>query len=89
MRESSLDFLEYPCDFPLKVVGKTSDQFESIVLELMRQHIEETCAISVSQNPSKKNNYISLTVNFKAQSRQQLEAIYHCLHDCPDVVMTL
>lgn len=89
MRESSLDFLEYPCHFPLKVVGKTSVQFEDIVVKLVKQHLEAHLEINITQNPSKKNTYVSLTVNFEAQSRQQLEAIYQCLHDCPDVVMTL
>ncbi len=89
MRESSLDFLDYPCDFPLKVVGKHHDQFETIVLQLVRKHIEERHNIEVKHNPSKKKTYVSLTLTFQAQSRQQLEDIYQCLHDCPDVMMTL
>jgi len=89
MRESSLDFLDYPCDFPLKVVGKSSDQFENIVSELLKGHLEAHHNIEVKQNPSKKNTYVSLTLTFQAQSRQQLENIYQCLHDCPDVIMTL
>ncbi len=89
MRESSLDLLDFPCDFPLKVVGKTHDQFETIVTQLIRTHVEETHQIAVKQNPSKKNTYVSLTLTFTAHSRQQLEDIYQCLYDCPEVLMTL
>ena len=89
MRESSLDFLDFPCDFPLKVVGKTSTQFETIVVELLKGHLELPHDIDVKQNPSKKNNYVSLTLTFKADNRQQLDNIYQCLYDCPDVIMTL
>ena len=88
-RESSLDFLEYPCDFPLKVVGKTSAHFETVITKLIRLHVNESHDIAIKQNPSKKNTYVSLTVTFKAQSREQLETIYQCLYDCPDVMMTL
>ena len=89
MRESSLDLLEFPCDFPLKAVGKTSVQFETVVTNLLRLHIEDHHDIAVTQNPSKKNTYVSLTLTFQAQSREQLEAIYQSLYDCPDVMMTL
>lgn len=89
MRESSLDLLDFPCDFPLKVVGKSSAQFEPIVTKLLRLHVEEHHDIDVKQNPSKKNTYVSLTLTFQAQSREQLEAIYQCLYDCPEVMMTL
>ena len=88
-RASSLDLLEYPCEFPLKVVGKTCDEFEATVLELLRLHLHEKHPVSITTNPSKKNTYTSLTLTFEAQSREQLETIYHCLYDCPHVVMTL
>lgn len=88
-RKSSLDFLEYPCEFPLKVVGKTCDEFENTVLELIRQHVHQQHPVSVASSPSKKNTYTSITLTFEAQSRQQLETIYQCLYDCPHVVMTL
>ncbi len=89
MTNSSLDFLDYPCEFPLKVIGKTSADFETIATKLLRQHLTIDEQINVKYNPSKKNTYVSLTLTFNAQSREQLETIYQCLHDCPEVVMTL
>lgn len=89
MAESSLDLLEFPCDFPLKVVGKTSAQLEHKVTDLLRLHVADHHTIAIQQNPSKKNTYVALTLTFQAQSRAQLEAIYQCLYDCPDVIMTL
>lgn len=89
MRESALDFLDFPCDFPLKVVGKTNPQFEFTVVELLKGHLELPHNIEVKHNPSKKNTYVSLTLTFKADNRQQLDNIYQCLYDCPHVLMTL
>jgi len=89
MRESALDFLDFPCDFPLKVVGKTHPEFEAIVIDLLKGHLQAPHDIHVKQNPSKKNNYVSLTLTFKAHNRQQLDIIYQCLYDCPHVMMTL
>lgn len=89
MKSSALDFLEYPCDYPLKIVGKHSDSLESMVLELVKQHLDESHAVHSKQNPSKKKNYLSITITFQAQSREQLETIYQCLYDSPHVLMTL
>lgn len=88
-KETPLDFLDYPCQFPLKVVGKNIDDFEHIVSQLVRQHVAEQHDIHIKKNPSKKENFVSLTLTFDAHSREQLEKIYQCLYDCPEVMMTL
>ncbi|MBL7002650.1 MAG: DUF493 domain-containing protein [Gammaproteobacteria bacterium] len=89
MKASALDLLEYPCQFPLKVVGKNSSEFEGMVTRLVRQHVAQQHQIKVKQTPSKKNNYVSVTLTFEADSCVQLETIYKALYDCPEVVMTL
>lgn len=89
MKGSALDFLEYPCQFPLKVVGKNQVNFESIIVPLVQQHLVEKTDIKITANPSKKKTFISITLTFEAQSRTQLEAIYTALYECDDVIMTL
>lgn len=87
--ESPLDLLDYPAQFPLKVFGKQSTQFEEIVLQLVKGRCPQAEYIEVSKRPSKGGKYIALTLTFTVHSRQQLEEIYQDLYDCEQVVMSL
>lgn len=81
--------MQFPCDFPLKVFGLNDDTFEQIVLDLLKYHCPASTEFRVSSNLSKKGKYRSLTINFTANSRQQLDDIYRSLSDCEHVVMSL
>jgi len=73
-RETLLDF---PCDFPLKVMGKNHDDFEIYVLMTIKKHIGvELAEDAVKAKPSKNGTYVSLTVTFEAHSQQQIDEIY-------------
>lgn len=81
--------LEFPCQFPIKAMGKNSPDFDTIVVEVIRPHVNEIKAGAVNTKLSKKGKYLSVTVMIEATSRSQLDAIYQGLTDCPDVVMAL
>ncbi len=83
------ELMEYPCDFPLKVFGLNHADFEQIVLDLIKPHCPDSTEFLVSRNHSKNGKYLSLTIRFTAQSRQQLDAIYQSLSDSKHVVMSL
>lgn len=83
------ELMDYPCDFPLKVFGVNDDRFESVVIDLLRDHCDESIEFRVKRNTSRNGKYQSLTINFIAYSRQQLDAIYQSLTDCELVVMSL
>ena len=87
--ESGLALLEYPSRFPLKVLGNHSEEFESIVLELVRARIPQAEHIDVRRRSSKGGKYLALTLTFTVYSQQQLEEIYQDLYDCEQVVMSL
>lgn len=87
--ESGLGLIDYPSRFPLKVFGKPSDEFETIVLELVRARCPQAEHIEVRRRSSKGGKYLSLTLTFTVYSQQQLEEIYQDLYDCEQVVMTL
>lgn len=86
---SPLDLLDYPTQFPLKVLGNKSEQFENIVLQLIKARCPQAEYIEVTKRQSKKGKYTALTLTFTVHSRQQLENIYHDLHECEQVVMSL
>lgn len=81
--------LEFPCQFSIKAMGKNSANFDSIVVGIVRQHVADINEGAVKSKPSKKGNYLSVTVTIEASSKQQLDAIYQGLTDSPEVLMAL
>jgi uncharacterized protein len=80
---------KFPCDFPLKVMGRRSDDFRSIVLGIVQKHAGHIDAANIEERPSKDGNYLSLTCTFSAQSREQLDALYRELTSCERVMIVL
>ncbi|MFW5443845.1 MAG: YbeD family protein [Methylococcaceae bacterium] len=81
--------LEFPCQFPIKAMGKNTADFDSVVLGIVRQHVADIKEGAVKTRPSKGDKYLSVTVTIEATSKKQLDAIYQGLTDCPDVLMAL
>ncbi len=81
--------LEFPCQFPVKAMGKSSDNFDALIVEIIRQHVDDIKEGDVSSKPSKGGKYTAVTVVINATSKQQLDAIYHSLTEHPDVLMAL
>jgi len=67
---------EFPCEFPLKVIGRAADDFEAFAVAIVRKHVPEVDFGAVTSRASKGGKYLALTINFTAQSRPQLEALY-------------
>ncbi len=87
MSEESL--LEFPCDFPIKVMGQRQDGFAQAVLETVLRHAPDFDAAAMEMRPSTKGNYLSLTCTFRAVSREQLDALYRELSAHPLVKVVL
>lgn len=83
------ELLQFPCDYPLKVMGRNSDDFRSLVLGIVQKHIGPLPADSIEERPSKDGNYLSLTCTFQATSREQLDALYRELTSCERVLIVL
>jgi uncharacterized protein len=87
MTEATL--FKFPCDFPLKVMGRRSDDFRSIVLGIVQKHAGAIDPGRIEERPSRDGNYLSLTCTFAAQSREQLDALYRELTSCERVLVVL
>ena len=86
---NSPSLLEFPCRFPIKAMGKQSDQFEALITRIVLGHAELWPDEPVRTNESTKGSYVSVTVVVEATSQEQLDTIYQELTDCPEVVMAL
>jgi putative lipoic acid-binding regulatory protein len=80
---------EFPCDFPLKVMGRSSDDFRSIVIGIVQKHVGTVEPENIEERPSKDGTYLSLTCTFQAQSRDQLDNLYRELTSHERVLIVL
>lgn len=81
-------FLKFPCSFPLKVMGLNTKAFSSAVLAILGTHIPVE-KLSCERKVSSGDKYLSLTLTFTAESKEQLDAIYRDLNNHHLVLMTL
>lgn len=81
--------IEYPCDFPIKVMGRTAPGFAQSVVAVVSRHAPDFDPASVEMRVSSRSRYLSLTCTIRATSREQLDALYQELCDHPAVVMVL
>ena len=81
--------IEYPCDFPIKVLGHTRAGFAQTVLDIVQAHAPDFDGSTMEMRPSKHGKYLSVTCVVRASSRQQLDELYRALCDHPMVVMVL
>jgi putative lipoic acid-binding regulatory protein len=81
--------IEFPCDFPIKVMGARVDGFAQAVLEVVLRHAPDFDAASMEMRPSSKGNYLSVTCTFRAVSQQQVDTIYRELTAHPMVKVVL
>jgi putative lipoic acid-binding regulatory protein len=80
---------EFPCNFPLKIMGAADAGFVQSVVEVVLKHARDFDAESVETRPSKAGNYLSLTCTVRAVSQAQLDALYRDLTAHPMVKVVL
>ena len=81
--------LAFPCDFPIKVMGRKQPGFAQAVTDIVLKHAPDFDVASVGMRPSRQGRYLSVTCVVRATSREQLDALYQELCDHPAVVMVL
>lgn len=78
--------LEFPCQYPIKILGPGTTDFEALVVDLINKHVD-TKVHSIKSNYSKSGRYCSITVTFEATSKAQLDALYEVL--CKQDMITM
>ncbi len=81
--------LEFPCRFPIKVMGHAHPGFEAVITDIVRQHVPGLSDAAVTSRPSKGGKYLALTITIEARSREQLDTIYQALSAHEWVIMSL
>ena len=81
--------IEYPSQFPIKVMGANVDGFVQAVVSVARQFDPGLDASTVETRPSKAGNYLGVTITITATSREQLDELYRTLSTHPMVKVVL
>jgi hypothetical protein len=81
--------LAFPCDFPIKVMGRKQPGFARAVTDIVVKHAPDFDSSTIQLRPSRQDRYLSVTCVVRATSREQLDALYQELCDHPAVVMVL
>jgi putative lipoic acid-binding regulatory protein len=88
-QQSNSSLLEFPCRFPVKAMGRQSEEFELLITQIVCTHANLWPDEPIRSVPSKAGNFVSVTAVIEAQSQQQLDRIYQDLTDCAQVLMAL
>jgi len=89
MREPETTALSFPCDFPVKILGRAEADFETTIRVIVQRHCPDLREGAISLRPSRQGTYLALTVTVQAQSQAQLDALYQELSHHPLVTMVL
>lgn len=81
--------MEFPCDFPIKMLGRDQPGFREAALGVVARHAGEIAEENVRVSSSRRGNFLSITVTIRATSRGQLDAIYRDLTAHEQVLVAL
>ena len=84
---ADVSLLTFPCDLPIKVLGKNAPAFRDTAIGIVRSHYGD--AHSVAEQVSRQGAYLSLTITVRAETREEVDAVYHDLVADPLILMVL
>ena len=81
--------IEYPCHFPIKVMGANVDGYVTALTHVARSFDPTFDASTIELRPSKAVNYMGVTLSVYVTSREQLDELYRTLTTHPMVKVVL
>ncbi len=83
------ELLVFPTDYPIKVVGRPSDEFRARVHAIMLRHAPALDPERISERLSENGNFLSISYGLVADSREQVVALVTDLKACDGVLMVI
>lgn len=87
--ESSESVIEFPCAFPIKMMGRDTPTFRELAQTLVEKHVGPVAETAIQTNQSSNGNFVSVTITVTASSQAQLDDIYREVSAHDDVLMAL
>lgn len=79
MPEQEPPKIEFPCDYPIKVLGRSGEDLEEVIVEVFERHAPGFDQETISIKASSKGTFTSLTITITATGPDQLEALHQDL----------
>jgi len=89
MSDTPESLLTFPCDFPIKAMGREASTLRQQVLAILARHAPDFDPAQLKERQSGNGNYLALTAVIRAESKAQLDAIYLELTASDEVLMAL
>ena len=68
--------IEFPCDYPIKVLGRNVDAFRPTVLEIVERHAPGFDREAIVARDSREGRFVSLTITIVATGPEQLDMLH-------------
>jgi len=81
--------IEFPCAYPIKVMGRNEEAFAAMVLEIGQRHAPELTSEDVALRASRNGRWLAVTLNIEARSAAQIEALFTDLKATGRVTLVL
>ncbi|MFO1430749.1 MAG: DUF493 domain-containing protein [Candidatus Competibacteraceae bacterium] len=81
--------LQFPCDFPIKAMGRAGPDFPYLIAGIIGRHAPDLDPATLRIQSSRNGRYQSITLTIRARSREQLDAIYRDLSGHERVLFAL
>ena len=71
--------IEFPCDYPIKVLGRACEALQPTVVEIFEQHAPGFNAETLKVNASSGGTFVSITITIEATGPDQLATLHQAL----------
>ena len=89
MCSSSKQLIEFPCEYPIKIIGDGSSVFIAHIESVMTNTVGLGNYSKISEKYSKNKKWLSITISFLAKNENQLKRIHHHLKVSNSVKMVI
>jgi putative lipoic acid-binding regulatory protein len=81
--------IEFPCRYPIKVMGLDENNFREAIIDIIRQHEPDLSYEDINFRPSRHGKYLAVNVIINAQGVEQIEKLFNDLKASGRVAMVL
>ena len=81
--------IEFPCLYPIKIIGVASTEFQAEVVTVVERHAGKISSDLIELQVSKKNTYVSVRITIAATGINQLQNLFDELKTLESVKMVL
>jgi putative lipoic acid-binding regulatory protein len=76
MKEQQPPKIEFPCEYPIKVLARSDDGFATTITDVFECHAPGFCRETITTNVSSKGTFSSMTITITATGIEQLDALH-------------